>query len=50
MPEHFVDSLAWGLDSLQRKNLLRIDFSSLPIDFRLEQIVLLETQVGNGPA
>jgi len=35
---------------MHRKNLLSMDFSSLPKDFALEQIVLQETRAVVGPA
>jgi hypothetical protein len=43
MPEHLVSLLAKSVDHAPCMNLLSIDFSSLPIKARLEQVVLQET-------
>ena len=43
MPEHLISLLAKSADHAPCKNLLSIDFSSLPINVRLEQVVLQET-------
>jgi hypothetical protein len=42
MPEYLLRSLACRAGHVCRKNLLIIDFSSQPKDFRLEQVVLQE--------
>jgi hypothetical protein len=50
MPELLQGSLPFRVGHMRRKKLLIIDFSSLPIDFRVEWVVLQETWAGNGQA
>jgi hypothetical protein len=49
MPEHILGSQAQRVDDVWRKNLAIKDFSSLPKDFVLEQVVLQMACAGNGP-